>query len=67
MVAIDEAQNLDFDILETVRMISNFETPQAKLLQIVLAGQPQLADKLTSPHMEQLRQRVSIITHFPLL
>ncbi len=63
VVAIDEAQNLDFDILETVRMISNFETPQAKLLQIVLAGQPQLADKLTSPHMEQLRQRVSIITH----
>jgi general secretion pathway protein A len=63
VVAIDEAQNLDFEILETVRMLSNFETPPSKLLQIVLAGQPQLADKLTSPHMEQLRQRVSIITH----
>ena len=62
VVAIDEAQNLDFEILEMVRMLSNFETPQAKLLQIVLAGQPQLADKLASPHLEQLRQRVSIIT-----
>jgi general secretion pathway protein A len=63
VVAIDEAQNLDFEVLETVRMLSNFETPRAKLMQIVLAGQPQLADKLASPRLEQLRQRVSIITH----
>lgn len=67
VVAIDEAQNLDDQILEMIRMLSNFETPQAKLLQIVLVGQPQLADKLASPHLEQLRQRVSIITHFPPL
>lgn len=67
VVAIDEAQNLDDKVLEMVRMISNFETPDSKLLQIVLVGQPQLADKLSSPHLEQLRQRVSIITHFPPL
>lgn len=67
VVAIDEAQNLDVGVLETVRMLSNFETPQAKLLQILLVGQPQLADKLASPEMEQLRQRVSIITNFPPL
>ncbi|MGO8792268.1 MAG: AAA family ATPase [Terriglobia bacterium] len=67
VVAIDEAQNLDDEVLEMVRMLSNFETPQAKLIQIVLVGQPQLADKLASPHLEQLRQRVSIVTHFPPL
>lgn len=67
VVAIDEAQNLDAGILEMVRMLSNFETIQAKLLQIVLVGQPQLADKLASPGLEQLRQRVSIIAHFPPL
>lgn len=67
VVAIDEAQNLDNRTLEMVRMLSNYETPQAKLLQIILVGQPQLADKLASPQLEQLRQRVSIVTHFPPL
>ena len=67
VIVIDEAQNLTDEILEMVRMLSNYETPQAKLLQIVLVGQPQLADKLASPQLEQLRQRVSIITHFPPL
>ena len=57
---IDEAHNLDESVLETVRLISNFETPHAKLLQIILAGHPSLADKLESP---ALRQRVSIRTH----
>lgn len=65
VVAIDEAQNLDNSTLEMVRMLSNFETAQAKLLQIVLVGQKELADKLARPELEQLRQRVSIITHFP--
>ena len=65
VVAIDEAQNLDDATLEMVRMLSNFETSQAKLLQIVLVGQKELADKLARPNLEQLRQRVSIITHFP--
>jgi hypothetical protein len=62
IVVIDEAQNLDPSVLETVRLLSDFETPRAKLMQIVLAGQPELADKLASPGMAQLRQRVSLIS-----
>lgn len=61
IVVIDEAQNLDASVLETVRLLSDFETPRAKLLQIILAGQPELADKLASPSLSQLRQRVSIV------
>lgn len=62
IVVIDEAQNLDPSVLETVRLLSDFETPRAKLMQIVLAGQPELADKLASPGMAQLRQRVSLVS-----
>jgi general secretion pathway protein A len=62
VVVIDEAQNLDDSVLETVRMLSNFEIPGTKLMQILLAGQPQLADKLASRNMVQLRQRISILT-----
>lgn len=61
VVVIDEAQNLDNSVLEVVRMLSNFETASEKLMQIVLAGQPQLADRLASPSLVQLRQRVSIL------
>jgi general secretion pathway protein A len=61
IVVIDEAQNLEPSVLETVRLLSDFETPQAKLMHIVLAGQPELADKLASPGLAQLRQRVSIL------
>jgi type II secretory pathway predicted ATPase ExeA len=59
VLVIDEAQNLDEKVLESVRLLSNFETPWMKLMQIVLAGQPQLADRLAKPSMAQLRQRVS--------
>ena len=59
ILVIDEAQNLDEKVLESVRLLSNFETPWMKLMQIVLAGQPQLAEKLAKPSMAQLRQRVS--------
>jgi general secretion pathway protein A len=62
VLAIDEAQNLDWEVLETIRLLSNFETSRAKLLQIVLIGQPQLARKLASPELEQLRQRISVFT-----
>src|ERR1700690_3853240 len=62
IVVIDEAQNLEPSVLETVRLLSDFETPKAKLLQIILAGQPELADKLASPALAQLRQRVSIVS-----
>ena len=61
IVVVDEAQNLDASVLETVRLLSDFETPRAKLLTIVLAGQPELAGKLASPSLAQLRQRVSIV------
>jgi type II secretory pathway predicted ATPase ExeA len=60
VLVIDEAQNLDDSVLELVRMLSNFETASDKLIQIVLAGQPQLADNIGSPELVQLRQRVSI-------
>lgn len=59
VVVIDEAQNLSATVLETVRLLSNFETTRSKLMQIFLAGQPQLADKLTHPSLVQLRQRIS--------
>lgn len=61
VVVIDEAQHLGYEALEAVRMLSNFETPQAKLLQIVLAGQPALGDRLSEPHLVQLRQRISTV------
>jgi general secretion pathway protein A len=61
IVIIDEAQNLEPSVLETVRLLSDFETPRAKLVQIILAGQPELANKLASPSLAQLRQRVSIV------
>jgi general secretion pathway protein A len=61
IVVVDEAQNLDATVMETVRLLSDFETPRAKLLQIVLSGQPELADKLASRNMAQIRQRVSIL------
>jgi type II secretory pathway predicted ATPase ExeA len=63
VVVIDEAQNLDNSVLELVRMLSNFETSKEKLMQIILSGQPQLARKLASPELVQLRQRVSIVAH----
>jgi hypothetical protein len=62
VMVIDEAQNLDDSVLELIRMLSNFETPREKLIQIVLSGQPELAEKIASPDLEQLRQRVSIFS-----
>jgi general secretion pathway protein A len=62
VLVVDEAQNLSESVLETVRLLSNFETPHAKLLQIVLAGQPGLAAKLAKPELSQLRQRIAILS-----
>jgi general secretion pathway protein A len=62
IVVVDEAQNLEPSVLETIRLLSDFETPQAKLLQIVLSGQPELADKLAKPSLRQLRQRISLLS-----
>jgi len=61
IIVVDEAQNLEPSVLETVRLLSDFETPRAKLLQIILAGQPELADKLSSAKLAQLRQRISLL------
>jgi general secretion pathway protein A len=61
VLVVDEAQNLDDSVLELVRMLSNFETARDKLIQIILAGQPQLAENIGSPELLQLRQRISII------
>jgi len=63
VVVIDEAQNLDDSVLEFARMLSNFETEQQKLVQIILSGQPQLAAKLASPQLMQLRQRISMVAY----
>ena len=61
VLIIDECQNLDNSVLETVRLLSDFETPQTKLMQIILVGQTQLAEKLSSSNLTQLRQRISIL------
>lgn len=61
VLVIDEAQNLSDNVLETVRLLSDFETPSAKLIQIVLVGQPQLARKLSGPDLVQFRQRIAAV------
>ena len=63
VVIIDEAQNLSDKVLEELRMLSNLETSSDKLLQIVLVGQPELRDKVSQPHLEQLRQRIALSYH----
>jgi general secretion pathway protein A len=55
---VDEAHVLDWDVLEEIRMLSNLENRNGKLLQIVLAGQPELDRKLDAPNLRQLKQRV---------
>jgi len=60
VIIIDEAQNLDIRTLEQIRLLSNFETHSDKLLQIVLAGQPELRVKLQRPELRQLRQRIGL-------
>ena len=63
VLVIDEAQNLAPDVLEQVRMISNLETVHNKLIQIVLAGQPELNDVLNRHDLRQLNQRISVRCH----
>jgi len=63
VLIIDEAQNLKPALLEQVRLLSNMETEKAKLLQIILVGQPELKEKLASRELKQLRQRIAIRYH----
>ncbi len=58
VLIVDEAHNLEWDVLEEVRLLGNLESRQGKLLQIVLAGQPELDRKLDAPNLRQLRQRI---------
>jgi general secretion pathway protein A len=60
VLVVDEAQNLAPDVLEQVRMISNLETKRDKLIQIVLAGQPELNDVLGRHDLRQLNQRITV-------
>src|SRR5262249_56364547 len=59
----DEAQVLTNELLEQVRLLSNLETDDRKLLQIVLMGQPELRDRLEDPKLRQLRQRITVRFH----
>lgn len=59
VLLIDEAQHLDFEVLEQIRLLTNLETHSEKLLQIVLIGQPELAQQLSQPELRQLNQRIT--------
>lgn len=67
VLIIDEAQNLKISALEEIRLLSNLETDKEKLLQIILVGQPQLKEKLNSPSLIQLRQRIAVFYHINAL
>jgi general secretion pathway protein A len=60
VLVVDEAQNLSPQMLEEIRLLTNLETSTEKLLQIVLAGQPELEQKLNQPDLRQLRQRITL-------
>ncbi|MFA4916737.1 MAG: AAA family ATPase [Syntrophales bacterium] len=67
LLIIDEAQNLSLPVLEQIRLLSNLETGQEKLLQIILVGQPELQEKMKLPALRQLNQRISIRSHLSFL
>ena len=67
LLIIDEAQNLTNRVLEEIRMLSGVETTKEKVLRIILAGQPELNDKLNSPELVQLTQRVRLRFHLTAL
>lgn len=66
-VLIDEAQDLSPQVMEQIRLLSNLETDQHKLIQIVLCGQPELKERLSRPDLRQLRQRITVRYHLPPL
>jgi general secretion pathway protein A len=63
VLVVDEAHHLSEEILEEVRLLTNLETARGKLLQILLVGQPELDDKLDSPNLRQLKQRIAHRAH----
>ena len=64
---MDEAHNLSTDVLEEIRLLTNLETAQSKLLQILLIGQPELEEKLDSSNLRQLKQRIALRSHLGAL
>jgi len=60
VLIVDEAHNLDWDVLEEIRLLGNLENRRGKLLQIVLAGQPELDRKMEAPEFRQLKQRIAL-------
>lgn len=66
-LVVDEAQSLPDELLEEIRLLANIETPTEKLLPLVLAGQPELADRLNQPSLRQLKQRVALRCSLELL
>ena len=66
-LVIDEAQDLSPQVMEQVRLLSNLETDQQKLIQIVMCGQPELKKRLARPDLRQLRQRITVRYHLPPL
>jgi len=60
VLIIDEAQSLSLDLLEEVRLLANIETNEEKLLSVILAGQPELAERLNERSLRQLKQRVAL-------
>jgi general secretion pathway protein A len=67
LLIVDEAQNLSYRVLEEIRMLSGVETAKDKALRIILAGQPELNEKLNSPELVQLTQRVRLRFHLAAL
>lgn len=67
VLLIDEAQALSDETLETIRLLTNLETENTKLLQVVLFGQPELNDRLNQQHFRQLKQRISFSYNLPLM
>ncbi|MBT8139043.1 MAG: AAA family ATPase [Gammaproteobacteria bacterium] len=67
ILIIDEAQNLSDEVLEQLRLLTNLETSEKKLLQLILLGQPELNDKLAQPSLKQLAQRVTARFHLKAL
>jgi general secretion pathway protein A len=67
VLVVDEAHHLSMDVLEEVRLLTNLETPQQKLLQILLVGQQELEEKLDSPELRQLKQRIVMRSHLGAL
>ena len=67
VLIIDDAQTMSIEALEDLRLLSNLETDKAKLLQMVLVGQPELLDFISVPQMRQLKQRVAIQCHLEYL